>query len=234
MSDSSNAGNATSGPPPETSLKTGDLLFPRPKDGVVVYLSGAAKHASDYSEEEREWLNIRKRIANGEGEIPQTARDEIASMSYNEFRVRYGGEGGPGLFGIQFYTGHVAIFDAGNVIEALWGGCDRVIERPYAVWADKHADHLVWQSRFADRSDAELCAFCEVARQQVNVPYNFFNFDLSDNSGFYCSKLVWYAVWKAMKFEPDNDPVTLRLFWYSPKQLLHSQHLAAIQAPANY
>jgi hypothetical protein len=223
-----------SGPPPIDSLKTGDLLFPRPKDGWVPYLRAAANQEAGYGEEEKEWLALRRQIASGEGTIPAEAREKIAKMSYDEFRARYGGGGDPALFGVHFYTGHVAIFDSGSVIEALWGDIDKVIRRPYADWATEHADKLVWQSRLKDRSADELLKFCDVAKAQVGIPYDFLDFDLLDASGFYCSKLVWFAVWTALAFAMDDNEDAIRLFWYSPKQLLHSRHLTAIQFPANY
>jgi hypothetical protein len=222
------------GPPALSTLKTGDLLFPRPKDGWVPYLRAATNRRNSYGEEEKEWLGIRAKIGVGEGKVPDVARKQIAKMSYDEFRAEYGGTGDPALFGFHFYTGHVAIFDSGSVIEALWGNCDKVIQRPYADWAKEHADHLVWQSRLKNRSAEDILDFCKVATKQVGVRYDFFDFDLSDASGFYCSKLIWYSVWEALGFAMDDDNRPMRLFWYSPKQLLHSPHLEPIQAPDSY
>ncbi len=222
------------GPPTLDTLQTGDLLFPRANDGWVPYLRGAANQTTAYGAEEKEWLKLREQITGGKGIIPDEARKKIATMSYDEFRAQYGGGGNPALFGVHFYTGHVVIFDSGNVIEALWGNIDRVIEHSYADWAKERADDLVWQSRLTGRSANDLRKVCDEAKAQVNKPCDFLDFDLLDASGFYCSKLVWFSVWTALGLAMDDDDDAERLFWYSPKQLLHSKHLTAIQCPDNY
>jgi cell wall-associated NlpC family hydrolase len=223
------------GPPIADLVVTGDLLFPRPRDGWVPYLQQAGRHPREgYGSEEKAWRNIQGRIAAGEGKIPDEARQQIKSMSYDEFRARYGGPANPRLFGLHFYTGHVAIFDSGDVIEALWGDIGRVIRRSYSDWAAEHQDDLVWQSRLTGINENELRELCDEANRQVGAPYDFFDFELMDASGFYCSKLVWFVTRSVLGIAMDDDPNPQRYFWYSPKQLLHSPHLTAIQSPSPY
>ena len=226
--------DANNGPPPIEALQTGDLLFPRPVDGWVPYLTGHANQSSTYGEEEKEWLELRQQIVDGKGVMPPAARAKIGTMSYDEFRAHYGGTGNPALFGVHFYTGHVAIFDSGEVIEALWDQYDSVIKHSYADWVKVRGKDLVWQSRLTGKRDADLRKFCDAARAQVGKPYDFINFNLLDATGFYCSKLVWFAAKTALGLALDDHNNPERIFWYSPKQLLHSKHLTAIQAPDNY
>jgi len=233
-----NLNSDSKGPPPASALKIGDLLFPRAKDAWIPYLySQGGQQVSWYSKEASEWQKIRQAIADGAGKIPPEARALIAEMSYDEFRARYNGNarGALAAEGLGFSVGHVAIVTgADEVVEALWGKVEHVIKRSYGEWAKEHAKDYVWLSRFTNVTAAQFAQFTQIALSEVGKPYDFFNFDLSDDAGFYCSKLVWYCASKSFSFTTDDNSDPHRGFWYSPKQLLHSRHLQAIQSPEKY
>jgi uncharacterized protein YycO len=68
----------------------------------------------------------------------------------------------------------------------------------------------------------------------VGAPYRFFNFDLGDTSGFYCSKLAWYCIKSATGTAPDDNANPRRILWYSPKRLMKSHHVTLLRNPGNY
>ena len=79
--------------------------------------------------------------------------------------------------------------------------------------------------------------------KQLGKPYEFFNFDLNDDSGFYCSKLAWMSVWRATSRAAQRAPVAVddnpnprRSFfdWFSPKQLVNARRVTLLHKPGDY
>jgi uncharacterized protein YycO len=135
-----------------------------------------------------------------------------------------------------FYVGHVAIVEAGrqepHVIEAVMGkGVQRIT---YAAWRKGRKGELVWHGRLKDIAGDALAKIPQIAQTQVGKPYDFWNFDLSNDQGFYCSKLVWYSVWKATSEALDDNKNPRRRLWYSPKQMLKSKRLCLLNSPGSY
>jgi uncharacterized protein YycO len=78
----------------------------------------------------------------------------------------------------------------------------------------------------------------KAAQAQIGKPYDFFNFDLNDDSGFYCSKLVWQCLWRTAKVAADDnpDPQRGKWFppWFSPKALIGAKRVAVLHKPGEY
>jgi len=82
------------------------------------------------------------------------------------------------------------------VIEALWGR--GVIRHTYADWVAERAGEMVWLRRLAKLSPAQRAKIPVEAKKHLGKPYDFWNFHLNDESGFYCTKLTWMAAFRSL------------------------------------
>jgi hypothetical protein len=230
-------------PPEARSLQAGDLIWPKKPGAIVRYNSrpGEADHndAVQWEEEKKDYLNQLRSKPNPSPEEKERY-GTLQKMTYEEFVNYYLGNripGQPDTFGLGFIeVGHVGIIEITDgrpfVVEAMWGsGVQRV---SYADWLQKRTGELFWVGRLKDVSLKKRAAVAERAAQQIGKPYRFFNFDLEDTSGFYCSKLAWLSVLQGAGFPPDDDANPNRILWYSPKQLIESKHIELIANPGDY
>ena len=108
----------------------------------------------------------------------------------------------------------------------------------YADWLKRFTNIQVWHGRFRDLDAAATQRIADVARRQLGKPYDFFNFDLNDDRGFYCSKLVWMSVWRAARIAADDNPDPNRgnRFppWFSPKALIGASRVTMLHSPGDY
>ena len=221
-------------PPPAETLRHGDLLWP--KKGYVPYLLN--DEAAEYAEEKALW-EAEQRAFRDQGrpeDLSQEEFDFLSELTFDEFRQAYGEEQtAPAFMGGGVSVGHVAIVEMMNgvphVVEAVPKG---VVRGLYADWARNHSDHKVWHGRLrapvADAPDR----FVQQAAEQVGKPYSFWRFRLTDTRGFYCSKLVWYAAYRAFGIALDGNMSPRRGFWYSPKQLTRSSYVEMLQEDGPY
>ncbi len=252
----------TQRPDPQT-FETGDLVWPKPSGAVVPYAgTDPTKSAVDALElREDEWQRLRVlfvRSARASAPaLPEADRayqlklaEEVEAMTYSQFVPGYGAGVSPGDFqtygiGQLAYVGHVALIDVDSasgvpyVVEAVYGtnlACQSCVQRVrYADWLQARGDVLVWHGRLRNLDGAARRHVVEVARAQLQKPYQFFNFNLADNSGFYCSKLVWYAVQAATGIAVDGRSDPRRLIWFSPLQLLNArEQVQLLSSPGNY
>lgn len=176
----------------------------------------------------------------------------LKTLNYEEFYAGYF-EGkkldklenyrrGPSAVGV----GHVAIVQVINgephIIEAANPRLG-VVRSPLVEWLNSLPNNTqFWIGHFKTSPKdkyylpaQKIDEVIRVAEEQVieNKPYDFFNFDLEDGTTFYCSKLVWYSVFRATGKKLD-DGITHALPWYSPKQLLSSQYINIIANPDTY
>ena len=77
----------------------------------------------------------------------------------------------------------------------------------------------------------------EAAQAQIGKPYDFFNFDLNDDRGFYCSKLVSMPVANG-KLPPTTTPIRAGALrfppWFSPKHLIGAKRVEVLHKPGEY
>ncbi len=240
--------------PPRKGLQAGDFLWTSRRDAFIPYGSGDTMA----EQQARSWATTRDELTRQLLASPHAAERQgavaLRAMSLEDFRTIYF-EGrrptDPVPYSGSPSVGHVAIVDVQNgtlmIIEArptsqssidvaFSSFKNGVVARPYDEWLKDHDDHLIWQGRlrkYADPSDRARVA--TKAREYVGRDYNFRNFDLTDTSGFYCSKLVWLATFQSLGIPLDGDSSTRRSLWVSPKQLINrNQEIRMINVPGVY
>lgn len=248
--------------PDVRTFRAGDFIWPK-KEGQFVPYSGAAREGAVVDESELtedEWNRLRVqyiRRARGADSIsgPDAAyrkqiADRLEEMTYTEFFHDYAAGITPSRFqayGLSslFYVGHMAIIDLEAatdrpfVVEAVMGksiACRSCVQRvPYDVWLKHRGDIYVWHGRVRSTDTAAGAKIARAAVSQVGKPYDFMNWDLLDESGFYCSKLAWYATYKAIDLPLDANRDPKRQIWFSPLQAVRrTKEVELLFNPGNY
>jgi hypothetical protein len=227
--------------PDPKNFRSGDFLWPKIPGQFIPYNNAIQLNASD----EREQWQTEKEEFLGSREVtddnPALVRN-LSSLTYDEFRLLYlrdinEGEIVPYSLGAFAAVGHVAIVNAPNggghtVVDANFG--DGVLEQTYDQWLARRPNSIVWHGRLKDTTDSQRRSIVTLAQSQVGKPYDFWNFDLMDTSGFYCSKLAWWATMASIGIALDNNPKSKRAFWFSPKQMLNSPRITKLTDPGVY
>jgi hypothetical protein len=229
--------------PDAASLQAGDFLWPKKPGAFIPYRLDTGQ---DVDADREDWLKekqqfIAKARASGNPELTAAA-NRIAPLTYNDFRSLYLRNQDPGAItpyslGAIAAVGHVAIVQvdqAGQpwVIEALWK--PGVTRSTYSAWLAGRSGEIVWQGRLNGVAQSDRAKIAAEAVRWVSKPYDFWNFDLADSSGFYCSKLVWFCVMSALHTPIDGDPNPKRAIWLSPKQVLYSKSIDRLVDPGEY
>jgi len=222
----------------------GDFLWPKRPGTIVPYTSrpGEATEA-----DRNRWVNDRIRELRRLSSVSSPTESEkerfriLSALSYEEFMRLYLDDEdpkSPSPFGsiAPFSVGHVAIVESRGgepwIIEAMPDSGVRTLS--YANWLKSRSGELVWHARLQEIQSERRESIVSFAKQNVGKAYDFWNFDLLDDAGFYCSKLAWYAVWRATSVALDDRPDPKRALWYSPKQMLRSKRLALLSSPRSY
>jgi hypothetical protein len=233
-----------SSPHPNSQLfQSGDLLWPKPRDALVLYNQSAD---SDPNIDKMIWENERQEFIAQVGRSPMPlSRAQVSAigrLSYEDFCIRYFADQNPDQISnysseAGLYVGHVGIvtLDEANrpyVVEALWK--PGVVRQPYSDWIAGRSNDFVWLGRLRNASGAERSLVASEAVKYIGRPYNFWNFDLGDASDFYCSKLVWLSAFRALGLAIDGNNNPVRGFWLSPKQLLSLPAIEILHRPGSY
>lgn len=229
--------------PPEENFESGDFLWPK-RPGAYVPYSGVAN--GSFEEDERSWTEDRDAFVERQLHMPrgisQAALSELKNMTYREFHARYTGDQRPNMPGVYgsgsgIYVGHVSILDIDSsgiawVIEAMpESGVTRV---RYDDWIKGRPEQVVWHGRLKGKAKSDREKISAEARKYIGRGYDFWNFHLDDDSGFYCSKLVWLSVWRSLSFPIDGNKNPERSFWLSPKQILYAAAVDRLYDPGDY
>jgi hypothetical protein len=185
------------------------------------------------------------------GVSPEVA-EKLEAMRFDEFERLYHTDGaqssGPatrGALGDTISVGHVGLIELGAngiayVVEATPqgpAGKTGVIRTRYADWLNAYANIQVWHGRVRNLDARQRGRTLEAALAQLGKPYDFFNFDLNDDSGFYCSKLVWMCLWRTASLALDDNPDPRRGLrfppWFSPKQLISVKRVEVLHKPGS-
>jgi len=232
-------------PRPNPNLfESGDFVWPKKPGAYVPYNSGSknspAEDRRQWEEEKDIYLQIASRIPNADA-VTLKRIEILRSIDHREFISIYAGAQQPGVPGVysggSVYVGHVGILDLDNngtpwVIEALLR--QGVVRRKYEDWISDRSEDVVWLGRLRQTGVESRKRVVDEARKHLNKPYNFWNFDLNDDSGFYCSKLAWLSVYRALGIAVDRNESTKRLLWFSPKQFLNSLTIQKLHDPGSY
>jgi hypothetical protein len=244
--------------PDARTFRSGDLVWPK-KKGAHVPQTRSVLPAQN--RDRRAWEAARQRMLAdpaAAGLSPEVAK-RLADMSYEEFDRLYfslsaaeqpkSGLHTRGLGAMRYpiSVGHVGLIevDAAGVpyiVEATPnranGAPGGVIRLQYAEWLTSYTNIQVWHGRLRDLGADASRRVLDVALAQLGKPYDFFNFDLDDDRGFYCSKLVWMCVWRAAGFAADDNPDPHRGSrfppWFSPKALIGVRHVSLLHSPGDY
>ena len=166
----------------------------------------------------------------------------LQQMSYPDFVKRYFAPLPQETLEVRGFAsisvGHVGIIQIENghaiVIEATTqNGVQKV---PYKEWiadADRRGQ-LFWLSRLNNTSPEIRAAVAATAERYLGRPYDFWNFDLRDDSCFYCSKLPGSPLPKRRASHRTGNRMVTACSGTSPKQLLCSQNLQSIVSSGNY
>jgi hypothetical protein len=230
-------------PPAAELLQAGDLIWPKKPGAFVPYNSrpgdANASDAPRWQAEKKAYLDSLRRNPNPSQEEKERF-SALQDMTYKEFAARYLGDripGRPDTFGLAgIEVGHVGIIEIKDgkpfVVEAMLGpGVQRL---SYAEWVQKRPGEIFWLGRLKEVPPEKRAAVAARAAEQIGKPYDFWDFDLDDTSGFYCSKLAWLSVLRGAGFPLDDDPTSNRVFWYSPRQSMESKHIDLIINPGQY
>lgn len=235
------AGNAAA--PPAAILQAGDLVWPKKPGAIVPYNSRPGE--ADQSDEAR-WRREKEVCLEQIRRNPDPSAEEkerfrvLQKMTYKGFLAYYLADRNPGEiseFGIgNVAVGHVGIIEIADgkpfVVEAMVGpGVQRL---SYADWVQQRPEELIWVGRLIGVDPDKRAAVAEKAVEQLGKPYRFWDFDLADTTGFYCSKLAWLSILQGAGFPPDDNSNPKRWLWYSPKQLMNSKHIELIVNPGDY
>jgi len=231
--------------PDSATFQSGDFVWPKKPGDIVPYHSGAE---SSLEENEKRWLMERAEYVKRVRANPKSTLEErqlvtnLEAMDFREFLALYQADisaavpqpygGGAAIL----YVGHVGVISiaggAISMIEALWE--KGVVRTPYEQWLKARSGSWVWHGRAAGKGEAERARVAAAAEQYLGRPYVFWNFDLADVSGFYCSKLCWLSVREALGIALDGNANPKRTFWFSPKQMLKASAIARLFVPGSY
>jgi hypothetical protein len=217
-------------------------VWPKKPDSFVPYSQQDTSVDDDRTIWEREKRAFLDRVAHEGTYLTPDQVDALRALDYREFLARYHGDQQPGVPGLYssgggMYVGHVGIVDVApggsiSIIEALWE--KGVVRHSYKDWLAGRQGELVWLGRLRERSATDRAKISAEAAKYLQRPYVFWNFDLNDDSGFYCSKLAWMAIFRSLGLAVDGDDNPRRRFWFSPKQLLYLPGIDHVHEPGHY
>lgn len=234
--------HADSGPPPVETLQSGDFIWPKKPDAIIPYALPEGTRAMDQTVWETERDAYIESLMSSQSLTEDEKRriELLGTMSYESF-MRIYMEDVPSdeemARGVSAGVGHVAIVrkvdgEPATIVEALWD--IGVREIPYEQWKAERERQIFWHGRLGNLHPARRAAVARLASREVGKPYDFWNFNLEDDTGFYCSKLAWLMIRNATGLVVDDNPDPQRILWYSPKQLLKSPHIKLLQNPGGY
>lgn len=230
--------------PDPATFQSGDFVWPKKPGAYVPYHAGSANSPS---QDREQWVRERDaylRRVSKRRELDDLTRKRIESLSamdYREFIAVYAGAQQPGVPGLysggSVYVGHVGLVevDANQtpwIVEALLG--KGVVRQTYSDWLRQRTDQVVWLGRLRQLDADRRARVPEMAKRYLGKPYDFWSFDLNDDSGFYCSKLAWLSIYRALGFAVDGDENPRRVLWFSPKQFLYLPTIERLHDPGPY
>lgn len=221
--------------PDPAALRTGDVIWPRADDQAVVY------RVDDVSAEELLWQQRRDAFVTEvrtDAAAPAGVRElaqRVSQWTYDDYLSFPPQARIVDAYSRRVWVGHVGLIELRDgqpwVIDAM--PRTGVAASSYADWLASRPRANVWHGRLRELSDAQRQAVVHGAREVEGKPYQFFNFDLADPSGFYCSKLIWFAVWRALGLSLDGQGPNRR-FWFSPWQAMRSPRMDLLFEPGDY
>ena len=241
--------------PNAKTFQSGDFIWPKTKGAFVPRVRSVKAPSKEQIAWDAERDQLLAQDPATSGLSPEAAK-KLKAMTYEDYEKLYfvgpaeaARTRGVTIAGHTVFVGHVAIIEIdeqGNpfVIEATptAGLKGAVVRIAYAEWLDGKHGMQVWHGRMRDLRPSVRKRIVTEAIKQVGKPYAFFNFDLNDDGGFYCSKLAWMCVWratpgvlrKAIAVDDDPNPHRSFLSWFTPKQMINAQRIELLHKPGEY
>jgi permuted papain-like amidase YaeF/Yiix C92 family enzyme len=230
--------------PDPTTFETGDLVWPKAQGVYVPYRSNVyADFSTDRVTWETEKEAFLKQVDDKAAYLLPNQIEEVRELTFERFYEKYTGDRAvqnsvPLGTGGGVYVGHVGMIDMDSatqepwVIEAIAGS--GVLRVKYSEWLLSRSGELVWHGRLKDYINERRSQVVAEAINHLSQPYDFWNFDLNDESGFYCSKLIWLSIFRAINIAIDGDSNPKRGVWFSPKQLMNCEGVSLLSSPGDY
>lgn len=229
-------------PPAVESLQAGDFIWPKEPAAIIPYAAPGQGATSDQAlwESERDKYLATLKLSATLTDEDKRRIEILQGMSYDTFLKVYTEDVSPEAvipFGGMVGVGHVAIVHRVDgkpptIVEAMLKSGVREVS--YEEWKTERKGQIFWHGRLKNIEPKLRAKIAELASREVGKPYNFWNFDLANKSGFYCSKLAWLMIRDATGIVVDDKPNPVRTIWFSPKQMLKSDHLEILQNPGNF
>ena len=240
-------------PHPDPRLfETGDFLWPKKPDEYVPFNT---EQEMTESEERAKWEKEKDTYLRKHGSRAPSrgsrAAARLSEMSFEDFHSLFtedlpASTQRPYSYG-SIGFGHAAIVEKDSqgklwVIEAmpksykflLGATSNGVIRVPYENWKNARANQKIWHGRIAEIGLSQRANIAKQARAFEGQPYDFWNFDLEDPSGFYCTKLCWLSILKGVHIAIDGVRDSDRDFWFTPKQLLKLDRIRKLHSPGPF
>lgn len=85
-----------------------------------------------------------------------------------------------------------------------------------------------------EKSADDRAKITGTARQFAGRDYWFGSLNSSGDASFYCSKLVWLSVPRAISAPLDGDAQTYRSFWFTPTSIMSLPAVQMLHVPGPY
>ncbi|MGH7770090.1 MAG: YiiX/YebB-like N1pC/P60 family cysteine hydrolase [Candidatus Binatia bacterium] len=229
--------------PNPATFEPGDFVWPKLPGMIIPYESrpdGLTDERIVWETQKREFIDSVRTNPAASLEDREAAI-QLEDITFNAFKRRYLLDAAadtvepfsPDILPVG-HVGIVSFSGAGepSITEAAPGWGIHMIS--YREWLARRPGELVWHGRLAGVPRDQRALIAAEAIKYKGRPYRFFNFNLTDDSGFYCSKLAWLSAYRALGRAVDNDPNPRRRFWFSPKQLMKSPHVCLLYSPEPY
>ena len=242
-------------PPSPDALEPGDFLWSKPMCSYVpLYKTDGmanTKPEEAWEQEKKEFLD---RVAKSGSSSKYPEIHNIERMTFEDFVLKFQGPealqnlqtqsenarvaGNVSALGIanffNLYCGHAAIVgkpDEGGVPQVIEAEYKfKVVKITYKQFLKNHDDSDVFHGRLKNYSKDLRAIVADKADKYIETPYDFWNFNLRDKSGVYCSKLPWLCVYDAFTTALDHKALDgWRPFWFTPKMMTESPDIEMLE-----
>ncbi|MFT4036345.1 MAG: hypothetical protein QM679_12300 [Patulibacter sp.] len=206
------------------SFESGDVLWRRRWTDVIPSIGRAMPHAPAAKRESRRPVGTEpssryrwalQRLLELERRLGLVER--LAHVKEDDGPDRVAGR----VVASNYYVGHPAIVERRGgriwIVDATphRGG---IAITPYEEWLDDLPGCSLWHGRLRGFERDRRALVALAAASAKGRPYSLLNLHLDDIGGFYCSKLLWWAVWNSLGLAIDSKPIPARCRWLTPRE----------------
>jgi hypothetical protein len=202
-----------SGPPDPATFEPGDFLWPKPPGTIIPYES----RPENITDERAVWESEKRRFIESVRANPAASLEDrqvaadLEGITFATFKRRYLLDAAPDT--VDPFGSLVALLPVAHVGIVFFPqtGDPWIAEatppsvqvRSYPQWLADRPGEVVWHGRLSGVPREKRALIAAEAIKYKGRPYHFFNFDLTDITGFYCSKLAWLSTYRALGLIPN-------------------------------